>query len=67
MRSEITTLEKELEKEITDLNNLNDLAQKKSNTEIVSLNEQIKTLEEQIVKINQKEEQYKQQIKKYEE
>jgi|TARA_B110000285_G_C14945738_1_gene524229 predicted nucleic acid-binding Zn-ribbon protein len=67
MRSEITTLEKELEKEITDLNNLNDLAQKKSNTEIVSLNEQIKTLEDQIVKINQKEEQYKQQIKKYEE
>jgi len=56
-----------LEKEITDLNNLNDLAQKKSNTEIVSLNEQIKTLEDQIVKINQKEEQYKQQIKKYEE
>ena len=67
MRSEITTLEKELEKEITDLNNLNDLAQKKSNTEIVSLNEQIKTLEDQIVKINQKEEQNKQQIKKYEE
>lgn len=67
MRSEITTLEKKLEKEITDLNNLNDLAQKKSNTEIVSLNEQIKTLEDQIVKINQKEEQYKQQIKKYEE
>ena len=67
MQSEITILEQEMQKEITDLNNLNDLAQKKANTEIVSLNEQIKNLEDQIVKMNQKEDQYKQEIKKYEE
>ena len=44
-----------MHKEIEDLTNLNDLAQKKANTEIVSLNEQIKTLEDQITKLNQKE------------
>ena len=44
-----------MQKEITDLTNLSDLAQKKFNSEIVSLNEQIKTLEDVITKLNQKE------------